>query len=353
MKIRSFEPIILFLSSLLFSGIALGEDEGPGTVSTGTEAIRNNAVAPVYPERALSQGVEGWVLASYVVNADGTTSDIIILDSSVGGYFEQAVVEAVERFEYTPATFNGRPAAQAKNTNLFTFWIKDGGKLSRRYRRAYEQTMEDIENRDYESALERIEDLDEREARVFGDQFILDLLKGEYWRDQADYPKALHHYRRALLVLDNLGWKEFQTDTFRIVIMLSAHLKNFGLAFETYDKLMALQPDLAPDDPVVILISRTRALVDSNSPFAVSGIINQPCDYCETVVPSWHYVLMRNEFTIREVEGELTDLKLLCGYHYVSMPYQPETKWRVNQDWGACQLYVIGTEGTKFQLIEL
>ena len=65
-------------------------------------------VAPVYPARALSRGLEGYVDLSFTVTATGTVSDPIILFST-SSLFERAATRAVLKFKYKPRVVDGVP----------------------------------------------------------------------------------------------------------------------------------------------------------------------------------------------------------------------------------------------------
>lgn len=65
-------------------------------------------VAPVYPARALSRGLEGFVDLSFTVTATGTVKDPIVLQSS-SSLFERAATRAVLKFKYKPRVVDGVP----------------------------------------------------------------------------------------------------------------------------------------------------------------------------------------------------------------------------------------------------
>jgi protein TonB len=65
-------------------------------------------VAPVYPARALSRGLEGFVDLSFTVTAAGTVKDPIVLQSS-STLFERAATRAVLKFKYKPRVVDGIP----------------------------------------------------------------------------------------------------------------------------------------------------------------------------------------------------------------------------------------------------
>jgi protein TonB len=65
-------------------------------------------VAPVYPSRALSRGLEGFVDMSFTVTTTGSVRDPIVLQST-SSLFERAAIQAVLKFKYKPRVVDGVP----------------------------------------------------------------------------------------------------------------------------------------------------------------------------------------------------------------------------------------------------
>ena len=63
-------------------------------------------VAPVYPARALSRGLEGYVDLSFTVTSAGTVSNPVV-DFSTSSLFERAAIRAVVKFKYKPRVKDG------------------------------------------------------------------------------------------------------------------------------------------------------------------------------------------------------------------------------------------------------
>jgi len=66
-------------------------------------------VNPVYPEMARRAGLEGQVILTFTVTADGRATDIVVLHGAE--IFRQAAVEAVAQFQFRPAKQNDRAVA--------------------------------------------------------------------------------------------------------------------------------------------------------------------------------------------------------------------------------------------------
>lgn len=81
-------------------------------------------VAPVYPARALSRGLEGYVDLSFTVTTTGTVADPIILFSS-SSLFERAATRAVLKFKYKPRVVDGVPVDVPGVKTRITFKIEE------------------------------------------------------------------------------------------------------------------------------------------------------------------------------------------------------------------------------------
>jgi len=80
-------------------------------------------VAPVYPARALSRGVEGYVDMSFTVTTAGTVKDPIVLFST-SSLFERAATRAVLKFKYKPRVTDGVPVEVSGVKTRITFKIE-------------------------------------------------------------------------------------------------------------------------------------------------------------------------------------------------------------------------------------
>jgi protein TonB len=81
-------------------------------------------VAPIYPARALSRGIEGYVDMSFTVTATGTVKDPIVMFST-SSLFERAATRAVLKFKYKPRVVDGQPVEVSGVKTRITFKIED------------------------------------------------------------------------------------------------------------------------------------------------------------------------------------------------------------------------------------
>ena len=81
-------------------------------------------VAPVYPSRALSRGLEGFVDMSFTVTTTGSVKDPIVLQST-SSLFERAATQAVLKFKYKPRVVDGVPVEVPGVKTRISFELED------------------------------------------------------------------------------------------------------------------------------------------------------------------------------------------------------------------------------------
>lgn len=95
------------------------EIPGPGLYNDGP-LVALVRVSPVYPTRALSQGLEGTVLVQFDVTANGQVVNVVVVESS-NSLFERPAIQAAERFKFKPRVIDGVALDSYGIRNLFRF----------------------------------------------------------------------------------------------------------------------------------------------------------------------------------------------------------------------------------------
>ena len=98
------------------------EEAAPAGALTRPPVLTRFAEAE-YPPDALAAGVEGVVLLSVVVDADGKVSQVTVLDPGPHPGFAPAALHAVAEFQFSPAEIDGKPAA-VEITYRYQFTIR-------------------------------------------------------------------------------------------------------------------------------------------------------------------------------------------------------------------------------------
>jgi protein TonB len=80
-------------------------------------------VAPVYPARALSRGIEGYCDMSFTVTTTGTVADPLVTFST-SSLFDRAATRAVLKFKYKPRVVDGIPVDVPGVTTRIRFQLE-------------------------------------------------------------------------------------------------------------------------------------------------------------------------------------------------------------------------------------
>jgi protein TonB len=91
---------------------------GPDLASLAAHLQRTRYVAPEYPDRALNDRVSGDVTVQYTVDQKGRTRDVRVVQSNPPGVFDRAAIDAISRWHYRPAKYNGQPVAVPVRTHI-------------------------------------------------------------------------------------------------------------------------------------------------------------------------------------------------------------------------------------------
>ena len=93
-------------------------------------------VQPVYPRRALSRGMSGWVIVEFTVNAQGQTENPHVIsncawikgprtkgecEDNPNSIFDHAALRAAAKFKYKPKVIDGKPVPTAGVQNKISF----------------------------------------------------------------------------------------------------------------------------------------------------------------------------------------------------------------------------------------
>lgn len=119
------------------SATALGVDIGSinpdvnidisgGGFSSDGEYLPIVKVLPIYPRRAESRGIEGYVIVEFCVTAQGTVRDPVVVEAEPSSIFDRAAVNAALKFKYKPKVVNEQPVEVCGVPNRIIFQMDDG-----------------------------------------------------------------------------------------------------------------------------------------------------------------------------------------------------------------------------------
>jgi periplasmic protein TonB len=100
------------------AGFSLGVGEG--------DYLPIVKVAPIYPQRALAHGIEGYCVVQYTVTRQGTIRDpFVIEDQCTNSMFHRPSLQAALKFKYKPRVIDGQAVEVPGVRNKFTYVIEE------------------------------------------------------------------------------------------------------------------------------------------------------------------------------------------------------------------------------------
>jgi protein TonB len=98
---------------------------GTGLSASDGEYLPIVKVAPQYPSRAQSRGIEGYVILEYTVSKQGTVINPVIIESDPGTIFNKAAIKSALRYKYKPRVEDGVPMDVKGVRTRITFKLAD------------------------------------------------------------------------------------------------------------------------------------------------------------------------------------------------------------------------------------
>jgi TonB family protein len=335
---------LLSLSLLSAASVNICLAETSQHLTTIIDAKATLRVNPTYPKMMAMKGIEGWAKVSYIVETDGSVSNVIITDSSGYKSFEKETVKALKSWKFTPAQENGKAIQQCHNNIQMDFMLsdKDGG-VSRKFLRKYRRAEEALAAKDFKGTKEELIELENYKQRRLSEQVYTKLL-------QADYAKAVDNKTLQLSALDSIGLTskiispEQELSILQQKFILKVQLNHYKSALATYKKLEKL--DLAkPYMPHFSKIEKKIIdMVESDNKIVVQGDIKEK-DF-------WYHSLVRNDFSLMNIKGSLHKLDVRCANKRHVYSVEEKNTWKIPASWQGCSLYIYGENNTKFTLVE-
>lgn len=98
---------------------------GTGLSASDGEYLPIVKVAPQYPSRAQSRGIEGYVILEYTVSKQGTVINPVVIESEPSTIFNKAAIKSALRYKYKPRVEDGVPLDVKGVRTRITFKLAD------------------------------------------------------------------------------------------------------------------------------------------------------------------------------------------------------------------------------------
>ena len=301
---------------------------------------------PRFPKSNQMKGREGWVQLGFMVDAQGQTYEIDVIESTGDRDFEQAAIRALKRSEFIPAQLDGQ-TLDAGSVFKYTFALSGNAKgASRPFVGKYRQLIEAVQEGDRDNADKQLTRLNETTLENLYEDAYLNFGRYVYYQRWGTEAQQLQALNRAIAYEDDAKFlpQETYIQALLASFVLNVKRNDFIGALSTRERLVR-QP--IPDEQRVMLdqvAEKIQALKTADNAFEVSGIIDNSANW-------WHR-LLKKTFQFDQVEGEIAEIKLRCSTDYVFFRFDPQKSYRIAESMGDCTLQVIGNPGTTFILVQ-
>lgn len=115
-NVAGLTPTINTASAISGMDLSAGSD---------TDVIPLVRIAPEYPARALSRGIEGWVQVQFTITATGAVKDAKVVAADPPGLFDDAALRSIARWRYNPKIEGGVAVERIGVQTVLRFMLEE------------------------------------------------------------------------------------------------------------------------------------------------------------------------------------------------------------------------------------
>ena len=104
-------------------GVASGDGPYLGGWSADNPGVDGDVIPivridPQWPRQALLDGISGYVILEFTIEADGSVSDAVVVESQPRRLFDRNAIRAIYKWKFKPRVIDGRPVARRASTRI-------------------------------------------------------------------------------------------------------------------------------------------------------------------------------------------------------------------------------------------
>ncbi len=115
-NVATLTPVVDARSAMTRMSMSAGSDR---------DVIPLVRIAPDYPPRALSRGLEGWVKVQFTITPTGTVKDPKVVDSDPKQIFDDAALKSIARWRYNPRVEGGVAVERVGVQTIIRFQLEN------------------------------------------------------------------------------------------------------------------------------------------------------------------------------------------------------------------------------------
>jgi hypothetical protein len=320
-----------------------------GFIYTPSKIVESFDVS--YPASANRNRTEGFYDIAYDVSEEGKAINVRFTRVTGVDIFESLMEISLDKWEFTPATFNGEPIAQQNLRHSYSFYLtKLANKypeplMRRNFATVYKQILEHLKKDEVEKAGELLVLMESASVVRFSENRRLALANYSYLnkvdgtvqdkilaleRALKDHPRTESTEKLHSRIMSNLFKLYVENKQYYQAFIQHYYLSQLEFSADLLD-------DLAP------LLNHAQAQLSSGEPISTSVKIDSSELFTQ--------YLARPSFSI-EADQKITYAELLCGDFNVKIDYSPNTVYDTPVNWEDCQLLIGAPEGSLVRISE-
>ena len=311
--------------------------------------VRVSAGVLKYPKARAVKSQEGIVEFLFMVETNGTTSELVVIDSTHSD-FEKSTRSLILESKYEPAIWNGEPKRSLESLRAIFRMNNSQPKASDEFYRPYKRVRREFEKANPEQNKIR-KDLDRMHKASFLNMYTLSFLYLEEYQYATTFlgkNEQLYALQQLLMFDDRLDKKE-QFLEFEIlksirmnILQLLIQLGRYGEARNNYYVLQKEIPEAA--EPFAEPMAQVQERLDSGEVLVRQLKLKDR--------GSEYIYLTRNNLEIHNVKGQLEKMNFYCSMGFSSLEFKPESSYQIPDSWGSCNLLLVGEPGTTATLYQ-
>ncbi len=345
---------LLFISSFLSTCPLVFAEQANSTdkiklsqeLNTIVNAKAVKRVSPIYPRKAAIQKIEGWVQLSYTIEKDGSVSNISVLEHVGHKGFVSRAKQALEQWVFDPAKENGQVIQQFNATVQFDFSLGEHSTniVSSQIYQLYEKANEAIKQNDIAETKRLIAEMTDIRKTNRDEHNLFNILRADLAGLEGDSYSQLYFLNKTSIKESNTFSGEYIKVFNELKMQTAIQLNQIFDAQQSLTKLK----ELSQDDNELTGYNMVEQLLDDYIKSNKSIVTEEIFKKGDLIVLS----LVRNTFSIDNVEGNINKLDFRCANQYSSYSYQKNNQWIIPQAWQECRVFVYGDKNTSFTLTE-
>lgn len=341
----------LFITLLLafsFDCFALSESEAVNDTVKLTPVIEAEGikyVPPKYPISAAKKKQEGWVRLSYVVDEAGNVKDVLLHDSSGIRAFEREAIKAVKKWQFSPATRDGKPVEQCDSMVQLDFKLTSNNKgVSRQFNSRYKKLRKALDTNDLEEAEEIFVQFKERVKKNFAETIHFSVLSSLYYDAKNNIPELITELqainRNGHQYISEASYVSLTSKLYVILVQQN----RMSEALYAYDNLVQHYPDSPHLQGLNAQHNKVQAFLEKTDSLVVDGKIEGG--------KTWFHQLYFSKFDLFSEKSPLHRIELRCNNKRTTYGNVSQKSFVIPESWGRCMMYIDGPDDTEFKIAE-